>query len=54
MFAPDGSWLGPVALPARSRVLDIAGGRMLLVEMNELGVQAVALYELVQPAAAGR
>ena len=53
VFDPDGSWLGRVSLPPRSRILDIAGGRMLLVEMDDLGVQAIALYELIHAAATG-
>lgn len=47
VLAPDGAWLGNVRAPPRVRILDVAGGRVLGVFRDELGVESVVVYELV-------
>ena len=47
VLAPDGRWLGHVAAPPRVRILDVAGGRVLGVFRDELGVESVVAYELL-------
>jgi hypothetical protein len=46
VFSPTGDWLGSVSLPPRFRVLDIQDGGILGVQYDDLGVNAVALYQL--------
>lgn len=46
VFAADGSWLGWVALPFRMRVLDIGPDRILAVQTDALGVDAVVVVPL--------
>ncbi len=47
VFSPDGEWLGRVDAPAGLRILDVAGGRVLGVLKDEMGVESVVVYELV-------
>lgn len=44
-----GEWLGLVGLPRDIRILDIAEDLVLGVESNDLGVQALVLYQLEKP-----
>jgi hypothetical protein len=44
----DGTWLGPVQMPPRFRLLDVAGGRVLGVQLDELDVEHVVVYELIE------
>ena len=46
VFSPAGEWLGSLSLPPLFRVLDIRGGMILGVEIDELWVNAVALYRI--------
>lgn len=46
VFSPTGDWLGSVSLPPRFRVLDIRERRILGVQYNDLGVNAVALFRI--------
>ena len=46
VFAADGTWRGPIQVPERFRVLDVRGGRVLGVRVDELGVESVAVFEL--------
>ena len=45
-FSPDGKWIGRLALPARFSVLDIQHRRVLGVQYDDLGVNAVALFRI--------
>ena len=47
VIAEDGEWLGVVHAPARFRVLDVAGGRVLGVLTDEMDVESVVVYELL-------
>ena len=47
VISPEGEWLGKVDGPARFRILDIAGGRVLGVQLDEMDGETVAVYELV-------
>lgn len=47
VIAPDGEWLGVVEAPATFRLLDVAGGLVLGVELDEMDVVGVVVYELV-------
>ena len=47
VITPDGEWLGTVGAPPRFRILDVAGGLVLGVELDELDVESVVVYELV-------
>jgi hypothetical protein len=42
----DGVWLGAVEMPPRFRLLDVAGGRVLGVQLDEMDVENVVVYEL--------
>lgn len=46
VVSADGRWLGVVQLPGEFKVLDIGADGVLVVEENELDMQAVALYRL--------
>jgi len=47
IFASDGGWLGTLEVPARFRVLDVAGGLVLGVVQDEIDVESVVVYELL-------
>jgi len=49
VLSPQGAWVAWVEMPAGLRVLAIGDGQVLGVERSELGVQAVALYQLERP-----
>ena len=48
VIARDGEWLGMVDAPAGLRILDVGWGRVLGVVTDEMGVESVAVYELVE------
>ena len=43
----DGGWVGTVEAPAGFRVLDVRDGVVLGVEVDEVGVEGVVMYELI-------
>jgi hypothetical protein len=43
----EGAWLGTVEMPPKFRLLDIAHGRVLGVQLDAMGVEHVVVYELV-------
>jgi len=47
VIAPDGTWLGTVNVPPGFRILDVAGGLVLGMELDEMDVESVVVYELV-------
>lgn len=47
VITPDGIWLGTVDTPPRFRILDVADGLVLGMQVNEMDVESVAVYELV-------
>ena len=46
VIAADGAWLGTVEAPPRFRILDVAFGLVLGVELDEMDVESVVVYEL--------
>ena len=46
VIAADGAWLGNVEAPPRFRILDVAYGLVLGVELDEMDVESVVVYEL--------
>ena len=46
VIAPDGEWLGTVGAPPGFRILDVAGGLVLGVELDDVDVESVVVYEL--------
>ena len=46
VFAPDGVYLGRVAVPASFRIEEVSRGEVLGVATDELGVERVQLYDL--------
>ena len=44
----DGTWLGTVTMPPKFRLLDIAYGRVLGVQLDALDVEHVVVYELIE------
>jgi hypothetical protein len=46
VIASDGQWLGRVEAPPRFRILDVAAGLVLGVELDEMGVERVVVYDL--------
>jgi len=49
----DGTWFGSVTVPPRFRLLDVAAGRVLGVQLDALGVESVVVHELVVDRAGG-
>ena len=47
VIAADGEWLGRVEAPPRFRILDVAGGLVLGVQLDDMDVENVVVYELV-------
>ncbi len=47
VIAPDGEWLGTVEAPPGFRILDVASGLVLGMELDEMDVESAAVYELV-------
>ena len=47
VIGPDGEWLGTVETPPRFRILDVGGGLVLGVELDETDVEMVVVYELI-------
>ena len=47
VIAPDGEWLGVVEAPATFQLLDVAGGLVLGVELDEMDAVSVVVYELI-------
>ncbi|WP_419166662.1 hypothetical protein [Candidatus Palauibacter sp.] len=48
VISPDGEWLGQVETPPGFRILDVAGGLVLGVLRDELDVENVVVYGLVE------
>lgn len=48
VFAADGSPVGRVDLPANGELLDVTSDQVLLLRTDDLGVESVVLYGLVQ------
>ena len=47
VIGPNGEWLGKVESPPRHRILDVAHGLVLGVQLDETDVEHVVVYELV-------
>ena len=47
VISADGEWLGRVGAPPRFRILDVAGGLVLGVQLDDMDVENVVVYELV-------
>ena len=47
VISADGEWLGTLEAPPRFRILDVAHGLVLGVQMDEMDVENVVVYELV-------
>ncbi len=47
VISADGEWLGTVEAPPRFRILDVAGGLVLGVQLDDMDVENVVVYELV-------
>lgn len=47
VISADGEWLGTVEAPPRFRILDVAGGLLLGVQLDDMDVENVVVYELV-------
>lgn len=48
VLAADGEWLGTVEAPPRFRILDVAGGLVLGIQLDDMDVENVVVYELVR------
>lgn len=48
VISSDGEWLGQVEAPPRFRILDVTGGLVLGVLRDEMDVENVVVYELVE------
>lgn len=48
VIGTDGEWLGNVQAPPRLTILDVAHGLVLGVQLNEMDVETVVVYELVE------
>ena len=48
VIGADGEWLGRVQAPPRLTILDVAHGLVLGVQLNEMDVETVVVYELVE------
>ncbi len=47
VIAADGEWLGTVEAPPRFRILDVAGGLVLGVQLDDMDVENVVVFELL-------
>lgn len=47
ILSAEGEWLGRLDVPDGLRILDVAGGRVLGAAKDEMDVESVAVYELV-------
>ena len=47
VISPEGEWLGMVDAPPGLRILDVGRERVLGVMTDEIGVESVVVYELV-------
>ena len=47
VISADGEWLGTVEAPPRFRMLDVAHGLILGVQLDEMNAESVVVYELV-------
>ena len=47
VISPEGEWLGMVDAPPGLRILDVGRERVLGVMTDEMGVESVVVYELV-------
>lgn len=47
VISAEGEWLGTLEAPPRFRILDVAHGLVLGVQMDEMDVENVVVYELV-------
>ena len=47
VISADGEWLGRVEAPARFRILDVGGGLVLGVQLDDMDVENVVVYERV-------
>ncbi len=54
VFGRDGAWRGWVELPAKFRILDVAGGLVLAVQLDEFDVPSVSLHRLMPADAGGK
>ena len=48
VISADGEWLGTVEAPPRFRILDVAHGLVLGVQLDEMDVENVVVYELAR------
>ncbi|MCY4571274.1 MAG: hypothetical protein OXF01_00620 [Gemmatimonadetes bacterium] len=48
VISADGEWLGRVVAPLRHRILDVAHGLVLGVQLDEMDVETVVVYELAR------
>ena len=46
VISGDGEWLGTVEAPPKFRILDVVGGLVLGVQLDEMDVENVVVYEL--------
>ena len=54
VISSDGEWLGQVETPPRFRILDVTGGFVLGVLRDDMDVENVVVYELVEGPSWGR
>ena len=54
VISSDGEWLGQVETPPRFRILDVTGGLVLGVLRDDMDVENVVVYELVEGPSWGR
>ena len=47
ILSSEGAWLGRLAVPEGLRILDVAGGQVLGMAKDEMDVESVLVYELV-------
>ena len=47
VISADGEWLGTVEVPPGLRILDVARGLVLGVQLDEMDVESVVVYEMV-------
>ena len=48
VISGDGEWLGTVKAPPRFRILDVTGGLVLGVQLDEMDMDNVVVYELLE------
>lgn len=49
VYSPDGTWLGPIAIPLPAYLASVGSDTVILGSLDDAGVQRFAVHELIKP-----